>query len=205
MTYIIITVTVAISLLAFGENNLMQRLLLSPYRIFRNKEWYRLITHAFVHAGFVHLFINMFVLFSFGKAVEYWLNQLKASGYIEYPMLHFFILYFGGVVIATLTTLKKHKDDYYYQSVGASGAVSGFVFFCVFFEPLERLYLMAAIPIPGIIFAIAYLAYSHYMSKKGNDNINHDAHFIGAIFGFIYPLLINPKLIFHFLSSLKLM
>lgn len=204
MTLIIIVVTVAISLYAFGENNLMQRLLLSPYRVFKNKEWYRLITHAFVHAGFMHLFINMFVLYSFGMAVEHWLKQLQASGYIDYPILHFFVLYFGGVVIATLTTLKKHKYNYYYQSVGASGAVSGFVFFCVFFDPLESLYLMAVIPIPGIVFAVAYLAYSHYMSKKEGDNINHDAHFIGAVFGFIYPLLINPKLILHFLSSLKL-
>jgi len=155
MTYLIIAVTVVISLLAFGENNLMNRLLLSPYRVFKYKEWYRLITHAFVHAGFVHLFINMFVLLSFGMAVEHWLTQLKISGYIDYPALHYFTLYFGGVVIATLTTLKKHKDDYYYQSVGASGAVSGFVFFCVFFDPLEKLYLMAVIPIPGTVFAVA--------------------------------------------------
>ncbi|MGE0077239.1 MAG: rhomboid family intramembrane serine protease [Bacteroidales bacterium] len=204
MTYLIVAITVVVSLIAFGDRNLMQRLLLSPYRVFRNKEWYRIITHAFVHANFLHLFVNMFVLFSFGKAVEHWLYQLKISGYIDYPILHFYILYIGGAIIATLTTLKKHKDDYYYQSVGASGAVSGFVFFCVFFDPLESLYLMGVIPIPGILFAIAYLFYTHYMSKKEGDNINHDAHFVGAVFGFIYPLLINPKLILHFLSSLRL-
>ncbi|MCB8964625.1 MAG: rhomboid family intramembrane serine protease [Bacteroidales bacterium] len=205
MTYIIIAITVAVSLIAFGNNTLMQRLLLNPYLVFKNNEWYRLITHAFVHVGFVHLFVNMFVLYSFGMAAEHWLKQLQVSGYINSPTLHFYILYFGGVVVATLTTLKKHKSNPYYQSVGASGAVSGFVFFCVFFDPLESLYLMAVIPIPGIVFAVAYLAYSHYMSKKEGDGINHDAHFVGAVFGFIYPLLINPKLILHFLSSLKLM
>ncbi|MGD9977235.1 MAG: rhomboid family intramembrane serine protease [Bacteroidales bacterium] len=204
MTYSVLAITIVISLIAFKDERLVQRLLLSPYKVFKQKEWYRLVTHAFVHANFLHLIVNMFVLLSFGKATEHWLYQLKYSGYINSPVLHFYTLYLGGAIVATLTTLKKYKNDYSYQSVGASGAISGFIFFCIFFDPLENLYLIAAIPIPGIIFALAYLFYSHYMGKKGGDNVNHDAHFVGAVFGFIYPLLINPKLIFHLLNSLKI-
>jgi membrane associated rhomboid family serine protease len=88
--------------------------------------------------------------------------------------------------------------------VGASGAVSAVVFTSIFFRPLDNLYIMGILPIPAIIFGVAYLVYSHYMSKMSSDNINHDAHFIGAVFGFIYPLLLDPKLFKVFLNQLGL-
>lgn len=204
MTYVIIAITAIVSFAAFGNSILFQRLLFNPYIVFKRNEWYRLISHAFVHANFLHLFVNMIVLLSFGRYVESIFRQLHTIGSIGLPQLHFIILYLGAGVISTLTTLKKHKNDPYYQSVGASGAVSAIVFFSIFFSPLEKLYLMAIIPIPGIIFAIAYLFYSNYMSRREGDNINHDAHFVGAVFGFIYPILINPKLFFFFLKQLGL-
>jgi len=204
MTYVIIAITAIVSIAAFGNSILFQRLLLSPYIVFMRNEWYRLISHAFVHANFLHLFVNMIVLLSFGRYVESILQQLQSIGSIGMHQVHFLILYLGAAIVSSLTTLKKHKNDPYYQSVGASGAVSAIVFFSIFFSPLEKLYLMAIIPIPGIVFAIAYLFYSNYMSRRGGDNINHDAHFVGAVFGFIYPILIDPKLFFFFLKQLGL-
>jgi len=204
MTYIIIAITVIVSFAAFGSSILFQRLLLNPYIVFKRKEWYRLISHAFVHANFLHLFVNMIVLLSFGRYVESILQQLQSIGSIGMHQVHFLILYLGAAIVSSLTTLRKHKNDPYYQSVGASGAVSAIVFFSIFFSPLEKLYLMAIIPIPGIVFALAYLFYSNYMSRRGGDNINHDAHFVGAVFGFIYPILIDPKLFFFFLKQLGL-
>jgi membrane associated rhomboid family serine protease len=204
MTILIIIATVAISMLAFSNREVMDKLLFSPYRTIHNKEWHRLITHGFVHADYVHLFVNMFVLYSFGSAVETIFKSLQYSGIIQSSILNFALLYFGGIVIASLTTLKKHKDNFYYHSVGASGAVSAIVFTYIFFDPLQKLLFMFIIPIPAIVFGILYLAYSHYMSKKGGDYINHDAHFVGSVFGFIYPLLINPKLISIFLAKLGL-
>lgn len=204
MTYIIIAITAIVSFAAFGNSILFQLLLLNPYIVFKRNEWYRLISHAFVHANFLHLFVNMIVLLSFGRYVESILQQLQSIGSIGMHQVHFLILYLGAAIVSSLTTLRKHKNDPYYQSVGASGAVSAIVFFSIFFSPLEKLYLMAIIPIPGIVFAIAYLFYSNYMSRKGGDNINHDAHFVGAVFGFIYPILIDPKLFFFFLKQLGL-
>lgn len=204
MTYIIIAITAIVSFAAFGNSILFQRLLLNPYIVFKRNEWYRLISHAFVHANFLHLFVNMIVLLSFGRYVESILQQLQSIGSIGMHQVHFLILYLGAAIVSSLTTLKKHKNDPYYQSVGASGAVSAIVFFSIFFSPLEKLYLMAIMPIPGIVFAVAYLFYSNYMSRKGGDNINHDAHFVGAVFGFIYPILIDPKLFFFFLKQLGL-
>lgn len=202
MTIIIIAVTAVISILAFSKPRLMDKLLLSPYLMVRSKEWHRLITHAFVHADYMHLIVNMIVLLSFGRNIEIILEQLELSGYISSPPLHFLTLYFGGAIIASLTTIRKHRNNYYYRSVGASGAVSAVVFTSIFFQPLSNLYIMGILPIPGILFGVAYLWYSHYMSRKSNDNINHDAHFLGAVFGFIYPLLISPSLIRVFISEL---
>ncbi len=202
MTILIVLITVGISMLAFSNHEIMDKLQFTPYRTIHNKEWHRLITHGFVHADYMHLFINMFVLYSFGSAVENIFKGLQYSGIIQSWTLHFSVLYFGGIVIGSLTTLKKHKDNIFYHSVGASGAVSAIVFTFIFFDPLQKLLFMFIIPIPAIVFGVLYLAYTHYMSKKGGDNINHDAHFIGSVFGFIYPLLINPKLFFVFLERL---
>lgn len=202
MTLLIIIVTSIISILSLSNREWMEKLLFSPYKTIHSKEWHRLVTHGFVHADYMHLFINMFVLMSFGSAVENIFGGLQDSGIIRSGTFHFLILYFGGIVIASLTTLKKHKDNFYYHSVGASGAVSAVVFTFIFFDPWSKLLLMFFIPIPAILFGVAYLAYSHYMSKKESDHINHDAHFVGSVFGFIYPLLINPKLISIFLNKL---
>ncbi len=202
MTILLIVITSAISILAFNRRDIFDKLQLNPYAVYHKKEWYRIISHGFIHADWVHLFINMFVLFSFGSAVENIFKQLATEGIIKSPVLSFVILYFTSMIFATVTSIKNHKDDPGYNSVGASGAVSAIVFTSIFFQPLAKLYFYAVIPIPGIVFGILYLAYSQYMSKRNNDNINHDAHFIGAVFGFLFPLILEPKLINVFLGQL---
>ncbi|MDX9847080.1 MAG: rhomboid family intramembrane serine protease [Tenuifilaceae bacterium] len=204
MTIVIIAITAVVSFLALGNRALMDKLLLSPYNTIHRKQWYRLVSHALVHADFFHLLVNMIVLLSFGLAVESIFGQLKTLHVIGSPTVHFLTLYIGGTVLSCLSTLHKHKDNYYYQGVGASGAVSAVVFTSIFFRPLDKLYIMGILPLPAIVFGVGYLIYSHYMSRKSNDNINHDAHFVGAVFGFLYPILIDPSLIKVFLNELGL-
>jgi membrane associated rhomboid family serine protease len=200
-TLIIVITTTLISITAFGSEDVFSRLLFNPYQVYHRREYYRLITHGFLHADWMHLIINMFVLYSFGNNVENWLRQLKFSGYIDHPVLVYCLLYFGGVVVASLISLVKHRNNYYYNSVGASGAVSAVIFTSIFFAPLDRLYFFADIPIPGIVFAVLYLAYSSFMSRRGRDNINHDAHFAGAVYGFLFPVLIDFGLLSHFIAA----
>jgi membrane associated rhomboid family serine protease len=202
ITTSIIVITALISIVAFSNIKVMNALLLSPYQIIHGKEWHRIITHAFVHANFIHLLVNMLVFLSFGLAVQNIFEQLHQAEIIKNPNFHFMTLYFGGIIISCLTTIRKHRNNFYYQGVGASGAVSAVVFVSIFFRPLDNLYLMAIIPIPAIVFGIGYLVYSHYMSRKSLENINHNAHFAGAVYGFVYPLLIDPKLFFVFLDGL---
>ncbi|MBN1116275.1 MAG: rhomboid family intramembrane serine protease [Bacteroidales bacterium] len=202
VTIVIIIVTASISVLAFQNNNLFSRLQFNPYQVFHRKEYYRLLTHGFIHVGWWHLIVNMFVLFFFGRSAEAYLGALAQAGYLQHPVLIYVVLYITSIVFATSITLFRYKDNYLYNSVGASGAVSAVMFFSIFFDPWQKLYLYAAIPIPGIIFAVAYVIYTQYMSKKQSDNINHDAHLLGAVYGFLFPLFIDLSLISIFINRL---
>lgn len=201
MTILIVAIISVISIFAFNNPKLINRLQFNPYRVVHYHEYHRFLTHGLVHADWMHLIINMMVLFFFGTAVESYFQQMAEAGMIMWPEIHYLILLVGSMAIATLTTLKKYRNEPGYSSVGASGAVSAFIFTSIFFDPWQTL-LLYFIPIPGIIFGVAYLIYSHIMSRRASDHINHDAHFLGAIAGFIYPAIIAPSLISYFFQQL---
>lgn len=194
---LLLIVTVATSIWAFQNNNILYRLILSPYLVIHGKQWYRVITHAFIHANWTHLLFNMIALWSFGMVVVRYFAQLSVI-----PNVHFYIMYFVAIVLASVPDLVKKRNDPSYRSLGASGAVSAVIFAAIFFDPWSTI-LIFFIPCPGIVFGVLYLIYSSYMSKRGGDNINHDAHFYGAVFGFIYPILIHPGAIDIFISRLR--
>jgi len=202
LTPIIIAITVGISILAFRNEKLFDRLQLNPYLVHHRNQLHRIVTHGFLHADWIHLLVNMIVLFSFGTAVENRLDILESKGMIGNSTLHFLILYFIGMMISTVSTIRKYKDNYNYNAIGASGAVSAVVFAFIFFSPTNTLLFMGFIPIPAIIFGVLYLIYSQYMRRKSGGNVNHDAHFIGAVFGFIYPILLEPSLVRYFISQI---
>lgn len=203
MTYLLIAFTALISITAFRKEEWFSRLQFNAYQVYHRKEVHRLLTHGFLHASWIHLIVNMLVLFFFGPQVEQYLEQILPG---NIPYLHhmvYLLFYFCAIVISSLLSLYRHRDNVWYNAVGASGAVSAVLFFFIFFRPWEMLYFYGIIPIPGIIMGVLYLIYSYYMSRRGNDNINHDAHFIGAVFGFVFPLFINVRLIHYFIDQLK--
>ncbi len=186
LTLIIIIITVIISLTAFNNGKVMNDLILYPRKMQDIKEYYRLVTSGFIHADMMHLFFNMFTLFFFGRNVETIYTMLGFSKYA------FLILYILGIIVASLPSFFRHRENAYYRSLGASGGVAAVLFAFVYFAPWETIYIWF-IPVPAILAAIAYLVYSAYASKKGGDNINHDAHFYGAVFGFVFTLLMEPS------------
>lgn len=202
MTVLLIVITSIISILCFNQPALFSRLQFNAYQIVHRREYYRMISNGFVHANWWHLFVNMFVLFFFGRYVEYKLHDLAYQGLLRYPMLIYFVLYLTSMMFASTISLVRYKDQPWYNSVGASGSVSAITFFFIFFEPWEMLRLYMAIPIPAIVFGILYIVYSQYMSRRGGDNINHDAHLLGALFGFVFPLFIDLNLIKYFISQI---
>jgi membrane associated rhomboid family serine protease len=198
MTIILIVITVAVSFAAFNNVKMMNMLQFNASKIIYKKEYHRLITHAFVHANWEHLFVNMIVLFSFGQAIEAYFKYNFGNNHI----LYFFLLYFGGILASNIYALIKHHKNYFYNAVGASGAVASVLFAAIFFDPWNKIYFFGILPIPGIIFAALYLVYSYQMSNKQKDNVAHDAHFLGALFGLIFPIILNPGLFEIFVDLL---
>jgi membrane associated rhomboid family serine protease len=186
-TLIFVVLTVITSLLAFNNSNIVNKFIMYPFAMKDDpKEYYRLISHGLIHADFGHLFFNMFALYSFGSYVEAVFAMMGKP--VLYPCLYIF-----GIIAASLPDMVKHKNHSYYRSLGASGGVSAVLFSCVYFAPWTgiRIYFIP-INIPAIIFAVLYLAYSVYMSRKGTDNVGHDAHFWGSVFGFVFTFLFDP-------------
>lgn len=198
ITYFIIGVTVVISYIAFNNHELANKLQFNAAQIIHRKEYYRLISHAFIHANWSHLIVNMMVLYFFGRNIEVYFDHYFGNKDTAY----FLLLYFGGILASNIWSLIKNRNNYYYNAVGASGAVSAVLFATIFFQPWKPLYLFAVLPIPGILFAAGYLFYSYQMGKKKEDNVAHDAHFLGAVFGFIFPILLKPDLFDNFIDNL---
>lgn len=198
ITLLIIIVTVLTTMAAFNRHELMYKFNFNAYQIVHGKQWYRIFTHAFLHANWEHLIVNMIVLYSFGNALYRYFYI-----YVGHNLLPLYLgIYIGGIVISSVYTLYRERDNFNYNAVGASGAVSAVTFACIFFDPLNKIYFMMFIPIPAIVFGVLYLVYSYYMGKKNIDNVGHDAHFWGAVYGFVFPIIIKPSLLLNFFEKL---
>lgn len=178
---------------------MLEQLKHSPYMESTQKEYYRFITSGFVHGSLPHLFINMYVLYMFGEAVETYFVQVfgESMGRINY-----LLLYLLAIIVGDLPTYVKHQNNPSFASVGASGAVSGILFVFILFNPWSKLLLFFIIPCPAILAAILYVGYSTWASKNQNDMIDHDAHLYGAIFGFLFAIALKPDLFNYFLQRL---
>ena len=194
ITLVIIAITCIVSFMAFKNSRLMNDLILWPPAIARQREYHRLVTYGVVHADFGHLLFNMFTLFFFGRVMErFFTSQLGTLG--------FALFYIGGLVISILPTYLKNRNNPNYRSLGASGAVSAVLFAFILLAPWSRI-IVLVIPMPAIIYAVLYTGYSIYMDRRGQDNVNHSAHLWGAAYGVIVTVLVEPRVLPHFLNAL---
>ena len=167
ITYIIIGITVLVSVLCFNNAELFDKGKFNAYDVKHSNQWYRFFTYGFLHAGWLHLLINMMVLYSFGTVVETYLKFYFPVKYI----LYFILLYLGGLILSIIPAYGKNKNNVFYNSVGASGAVSAVVFSSIILYPSGKIFLFfIPVGIPAPVFGVLYLAYEYYMSKKGKDN-----------------------------------
>lgn len=202
MTYIIIFLTLIVTIAALRNHSLFDRLALIPYRVIHNREWWRVITHGFIHADYIHMAVNMVVLLSFGQFIEQLFDSYAQIGLIANGDSWYLLLYFGGMVFASIYDLIRHRNNPSFASIGASGAVSAVVFTSIFFNPWGKIYLLGILPIPGIIFGLLYVGYSSYMGQRQGERINHFAHLFGALYGFLFPLLMNANFFSLFWQNL---
>lgn len=200
MTIFIIAVTAIVSIVSFNNFDLFYKLKFNAWLIKEKKQTWRFFSYAFVHAGWMHLIINMFVLYSFGTNLEIAFKQIFG---LEKGTLNYGMLYLGGIIFSTLFDFGKQKNNMHYNAVGASGAVAAVLFASILLMPTSKLFVFPIpFPVPAYIFGVIYLAYSVYMGKQEKDNIGHYAHFFGAVFGVVFTILLKPSLFQHFLSQL---
>lgn len=199
ITIVIIIITTGISLYTMQKPRLLNSLMMNPQAIVSHGQYYRLITSGFVHRDHMHLILNMFSFYFFGRQLEYIFREIFGS----LGSAHFLAVYLLGIVVSDIPTVLKHRNNEHYNSLGASGAVSAVVFACILFLPLQKICLYAVLCFPGIVLGLAYLGYSFYSSKKSKDGINHDAHLYGALFGMIYCLVFYPYSFTLFLQQMS--
>ncbi len=193
----IIIITVLVSLAGFRNGKIVDDLIFWPPAITKKRQYYRFITCGLIHADYIHLAFNMLTFYFFGRVMEaYYMGRLGLQHY------YFLILYIGALIVSNVPTFLKHRNDYDYRSLGASGAVSAILFAFILLEPWVTIYVFF-IPVPAIIYAVLFLVYSAYMSRKGGDHINHDAHFYGALFGILFTIAVHPDVVNSFLTELK--
>lgn len=204
ITLIITAATVIVSVIGFSNQKMVDDLIFTPPAINNRNQWYRFLTCALVHADVPHLAFNMLAFYSFGEAVEMTFANLFGT----YGSALYIALYVVSQFLCLVPTYIKNKDNYYYRSLGASGAVSAVIFAGILLFPLTKIYLFfIPIGIPGFIFGFIYLGVSAYMERKGGSNVNHSAHLFGALAGIILLLTFGYAygldIIGYFLREIK--
>ena len=191
---IIVIATSVISIISFSNESLWRFLALEPYRMKRSREYHALLTSGLIHGNYIHLFLNMYVLAMFGPQLEMVLGSQT-----------FLLVYAVSLLVGSIYPFVKYRDNPTYVAIGASGAISGVVFgFCLFW-PTATLLLFFVLPIPAVLFAIAYVAYSVFAMKRVEDNIGHEAHLAGGIGGLLATIAVRPESVQIFWDSISRM
>jgi membrane associated rhomboid family serine protease len=198
MSLIIIVVTVLVSFAAWNNGNIYYGFMMNPYEIFKQRQYWRLLTSGFIHSGYVHLGFNMFTFYFFGNVVEIIFGQVMGSS----GSILFVVFYLSAIVISDLPTAIQNRRFPGYNSLGASGAVSAMVFASIIYLPLNKICLFAIFCLPGFILGTLYIIYSYTQSKSLSDNINHQAHLYGAIYGIIFAIAVYPPSAANFIQEI---
>lgn len=194
-TLALILVTVLVSLAAFNDRNLLSRLILWPSRMNQPSEYYRFLSSGFIHADMQHLIFNMISLLFMGYAVSMFYGHFVGKGL-------YLLLYLSAIVVSSIPSYLKNRRNVYYSSLGASGGVSAVTVALVYFAPWSKI-IVFIIPMPAIVYAVLFIAGSAYMSRQSRDNINHDAHLWGALYGFLFTWAVEPSHGAWFLENIR--
>jgi len=189
---IIFLFTIVTTIYAFNNHEIYGKFMLHPYSVSKGNKLYTFITSGLIHADWMHLFFNMFSFFAFAFTLE------RTIGHWQFGLL-----YLVSLILSDVPSVIKHKNDFWYNSLGASGAISGVLFGYILIYPFSTLRIFPLpIDIYAIIFGVLYLVYCYFASKNSRDNINHDAHLFGALTGMILTVILVPGVIPHFIGEL---
>lgn len=189
ITLIIIIITALVSISALSNDKIYNDLIFYPPAVSYQRQWYRFFSSGLIHADWIHLIFNMYAFYGFGEVVERAFSNILFQ---EKGKLFYMLMYISALGISELPSYFRHKDDSYYRSLGASGAVSAVIFSYFLLAPTDSvgfLFLPPSLGIPGFIFGFLYLGISSYLDKRGGGNINHSAHLWGALYGIVFVVI----------------
>ena len=188
---VIFAITLIVTFIAFYNDDFYHRMMLQPYNVYRGNYIYTLFTSGFIHKDLMHLMFNMLTYYFFAFDLE------RSLGHWQFGLL-----YMLSLILSDLPSVAKHKNDLWYRSLGASGAISAVVFSAILFNPLGGMgILFIPVRIPAVLFGVLYLVYCSYASKQARDGINHDAHFFGALAGVMITVLLMPPIVPYFFHT----
>ncbi|MCX2839254.1 rhomboid family intramembrane serine protease [Salinimicrobium sp. MT39] len=183
ITIVVIAANIIFSFKGFNDHAFFEKYKFNSAAVKRGEK-IRVLTSGFLHVDTAHLFLNMLTLYFFADVVIGSLGSFS-----------FLLIYVASLLLGNLLSYYFHKDEYKYNAVGASGAVSGIIYSAILLYPDMSLYMFfIPIPIPAYVFGIGYMLYSIYGMKNRIGNIGHDAHFGGAVGGYILTLVLVPQL-----------
>ena len=174
------------SVLLFTQTIAIDSIAIKPSNVFQGKYLWTFLTSMFMHAGFFHLFANMFSLFFIGSLVEKLLGRKR----------YFCFYMISGIFASLFFVLVSYffQVDFNAFAVGASGALFGLIGLLMFLTPDLPVYIMLIpIPVKMKYAAPGILVVLWLISVTGGIPIGNTAHLGGLISGLIYGFYLRKK------------
>lgn len=201
-TYIILGITLLFSLIGFNNRDIVNRYLFIPYNVKHHREFYRFLTHPFLHADIGHLAFNCIAMYYFGQSLETFFTWKYG---ITLGEIYFVVFVLLSIFASSSISYFRHQDNPGYRSLGLSGVTSAVVFAMILLAPNMKIgIILLPVQMPAWIFGILYLAFEIYSDRNKRTNIAHDAHIAGAIFGVVFILITNIDQVITAFKSISL-
>ena len=168
------------------------KLLLHPFSIWQEQQFYRLVAADWVHNDVVHLLINEFLLYAAGGTLESYLRKAGKAGSWQYVMIYLSSMLCGAIIVTLI-----NRKDFKYSTAGASGSLVGCMLSFMMLQPYESGFYLPVVGAVNNMYSalIVIMGLIVYQARSKNPMINHEIHFFGALGGVAATLFLFPEII----------
>ena len=148
---------------------------LTPALVVERLYIWQLVTYLFLHAGFFHIFLNMFALWMFGSELE---RHWGGNAFLRYYLISGIGAGILSVAVSPFSTI---------PTIGASGAVYGVLlaYGMMFPERYVFLYFLVPVKVKYFVAVLGAITFFSALGEPGS-TVAHVAHLGGMLFGFLY-------------------